>query len=247
MCPLYHVSNGYPKSSRARKGRPNTEVMLFKPIADLARWTRIALFGSAGFYALSAAALPSNLTQLDRLESQAMGQQVYIEATPSSDFAAVGFAAYVLTAIVFLIFFHRAYSNLAVLGPGEQRWKTGWSVGSWFIPFLNLFRPKQIANDIWRGSDGSAVPPVFNWWWAFFLVGGIAQYGYDKEVMTIAEAKTVVYVQALGEVLTIAAALTGAAVVKLVAERQHLRARLIADREQARFLAAPERIAPQAG
>jgi hypothetical protein len=221
--------------------------MPFKPVADLARWTRIALFACAGFYALSAAALPGNLAQLDRLEAeqQLMGQQVLIEAIPSSDFAAVGLAAFILTAIVFLVFFQRSYANLAVLGPGEQRWSAGWSVGSWFIPILNLFRPKQIANDIWRGSDGSSVPAVFHWWWAFFLLGGLAEYGYDKQIMTISEARTVAYVQAAGEVLTVAAALAGAAVVNVIARRQHLRAELIGDRQRADFLAAPERIATQ--
>ena len=223
--------------------------MPFKPVADLARWTRIALFACAGFYALSAAALPGNLAQLDRLEAeqQLIGQQMLIEATPSSDFASVGLAAFILTSIVFLFFFHRAYSNLTLLGPGEQRWSAGWSVGSWFIPILNLFRPKQIANDIWRGSDGSTVPAVFHWWWAFFLLGGLAEYGYGKQIMTISEARTVAYVQAAGEVLTAAAALAGAAVVSLIARRQKLRADLIGEREKAGFLAAPERIAPQAG
>jgi hypothetical protein len=221
----------------------------FKPVADLARWTRIALFACAAFYGLSAAQTPGNLAQLDRLEAEqhAMGQQVLIEATPSSDFAAIGFAAFILTSIVFLFFFHRAYSNLAVLGPDEQRWSAGWSVGSWFIPIFNLFRPKQMANDIWRGTDGSAVPPVFHWWWAFFLLGGFAEYGYGEQVMTIDQARTVVYVQTAGEMLTVAAALAGAAVVNLIARRQKLRADLIAEREKASFLAAPERIAPQAG
>ena len=41
-----------------------------------------------------------------------------------------------------------------------------------------------MANDIWRGSDGSPVPPVFHWWWAFFILGGLAEYGYGKEIMT---------------------------------------------------------------
>jgi hypothetical protein len=221
--------------------------MTFEPIADLARWTRIALFACAGFYALSAAALPGNLSALNQLEAQAMGQQVLIDRAPSSDFAAVGLAAFILTTIVFLFFFHRAYSNLAVLGPGEQRWSTGWSVGAWFIPFLCIFRPKQIANDIWRGSDGSAVPAIFNWWWAFWILGGAAQFGSEEQGVTIAEAKFLVIVEAVGESFIVAGALCAAAVVRLIARRQHLRAELIGDRQQASFLSSPERIAPQAG
>jgi hypothetical protein len=223
--------------------------MAFRPVADLARWTRIALFSCAAFYALSAAALPGNLAQLDRLEAeqQLIGQQILVDGTPSSDFAAVGFAAFILTSIVFLVFFHRAYSNLALLGPNEQRWTTGWAVGSWFIPILNLFRPKQIANDIWRGSDGSSVPALFHWWWAFWLLGGAASYGVEQRGVTISEARLLVVVEAIGESLIVVGALLAAAVVRLIARRQKLRADLIGEREKASFLAAPERIAPQAG
>jgi hypothetical protein len=222
-----------------------TEVMPpFTPLGTLARWTCIALYACAGFYALSAAALPGNLAQLDPVAEyeQATGETVHLQSTPSSDFAAIGLAAFVLTAILFLVFFHRAYSNLSTLAPAERRYSTGWAVGSWFIPILSLFRPKQIANDIWRGSDGSRVPPVFHWWWAFFLVGGIAFFGYDKEQVTVSEAKTVVFVQAAGEVILMGAALCAAAMVRLIARRQGLRADLMGERDRVRFLTAPERI-----
>jgi hypothetical protein len=221
--------------------------MTFKPVTDLARWTRIALFACAAFYAISAAALPGNLAQLNQLEAQAMGQQVLVDGTPSSDFASVGLSAFILTTIVFLFFFHRAYSNLAALGPTEQRWSTGWSVGSWFIPILNLFRPKQIANDIWRGSDGSSVPAIFNWWWAFWILGGAAHFGSEEQGMTIAQAKFLAIVEAIGESLIVVGALCAASVVKLIASRQQLRAQLIGDRQRESFLSSPERIAPQAG
>jgi hypothetical protein len=221
--------------------------MAFNPIADLARWTRIALFSCAAFYALSAAALPGNLNQLNQLEAQAMGQQILVDGTPNSDFAAVGLAAFILTTVVFLFFFHRAYSNLAVLGPDEQRWSPGWSVGSWFIPILNLFRPKQMANDIWRGSDGSNVPAIFNWWWAFWILGGAAHFGSEEQGMTIAQAKFIVVVEAIGESLIVVGALCAASVVKLIASRQQLRAQLISERQRETFLSSPERIAPQAG
>ena len=221
--------------------------MTFRPVADLARWTRIALFACAAFYAISAAALPGNLAQLNQLEAQAMGQPVLVDGTPSSDFASVGLSAFILTSIVFLFFFHRADSNLAVLGPSEQRWSTGWAVGSWFIPILNLFRPKQIANDIWRGSDGSSIPSVFTTWWAFWILGGAAHFGSEEQGITIEQARFNAIVEALGETLIVFGALCAASVVKLIASRQQLRAQLISERQRESFLSSPERIAPQAG
>ena len=48
-----------------------------------------------------------------------------------------------------------------LLEPAEARGRhlrygTGWAIGAWFIPIFNLFRPKQIANDIDRASAPDA-------------------------------------------------------------------------------------------
>jgi hypothetical protein len=56
------------------------------------------------------------------------------------------------TGIVFIAWFRRAYRNLDGLG-ASRRFGAGWSVGAWFVPFLNLVRPKQIADEIWAASD----------------------------------------------------------------------------------------------
>lgn len=88
-----------------------------------------------------------------------------------------------LAAVVFFIrWFRRAYTNLPSLGATNLRYQSWWTIGGWFIPIVNLFRPKQIANDIWRGSDpsrqpdqeqnweGAHVPALFQWWWALYLI-----------------------------------------------------------------------------
>src|SRR5215213_2684690 len=50
-----------------------------------------------------------------------------------------------------------------VLRCRDRRYGTGWALGSWFVPILNAWRPKQIINDIWHqsglscgGSHGSS-------------------------------------------------------------------------------------------
>ncbi len=74
--------------------------------------------------------------------------------------------------------FLRAYANGPALGLHDPRFGKGWAIGAWFVPILNLFRPKQIANDIWRGSDSALpahasdswynrpTPVLLAWWWA---------------------------------------------------------------------------------
>jgi hypothetical protein len=90
----------------------------------------------------------------------------------------------IVTGIIFLVWFHRLYKNMPNLGMGPLRYGTGWAIGAWFVPILNLFRPKQIMNDIWRASDGSfAYSPgsfagrdvslLVNAWWGMLLVSGL--------------------------------------------------------------------------
>jgi hypothetical protein len=89
-----------------------------------------------------------------------------------------------LTAILFLVWFFRAYRNLVRTGIEDLRYAPGWALGGWFIPFFNFVRPKQIANDIWKASasvgtvgperrDELGLPARVNWWWGLWLLGGV--------------------------------------------------------------------------
>ncbi|HVD41596.1 MAG TPA: DUF4328 domain-containing protein [Solirubrobacterales bacterium] len=88
-----------------------------------------------------------------------------------------------IAAGVFIAWFFRAYKNLHRLGVQGVRYGTGWAIGAWFIPIFGMIRPKQIANDVWRGSergiDVSAqwrqigIPRLLQWWWGLFLTQGL--------------------------------------------------------------------------
>jgi hypothetical protein len=83
---------------------------------------------------------------------------------------------------MFVVWLYRAYANLPHLGIDNLRFSRVWALTSWVIPVVNLWRPKQIINDIWRASDpsrsphdaalwrGKAVPGIFLLWWCA-LVG----------------------------------------------------------------------------
>jgi hypothetical protein len=83
----------------------------------------------------------------------------------------------------FIAWLKRAYTNLRALGVRNLRWGPGWTIGSWFVPLLNLVLPKQLVNDVWRGSDpeledsetwrDKPVPVLFALWWGAWIVGSI--------------------------------------------------------------------------
>ncbi|MEU7045376.1 DUF4328 domain-containing protein [Streptomyces varsoviensis] len=78
------------------------------------------------------------------------------------------------TGIVWAVWFRRTRLNAEVFAPGRHRYGSGWAAGAWFTPVVNLWFPKQIANDIWRASSpaGPYAPRgLLNAWWVVWIVG----------------------------------------------------------------------------
>lgn len=142
--------------------------------------------------------------------------------------------------IVFIRWFHRAYSNLPALGVPDRRYRMGWAVGGWFTPFVNWFRPKQIHNDVWRASDPALpwparrelwsqieVPRSHTAWWVAFLLSGLTGWlathlmfrATDLGALQLAAVGSVV-----ADLLTMVSAALVIHVVLAVTTRQQVRA-----------------------
>ena len=92
---------------------------------------------------------------------------------------------FVLTAIFFLMWIHRAHRNLPALGARGLKFTPNWAVGWFFVPFMNLVRPVQVVAEIWKASspgnntsDGTAwksarVSPIIWLWWVVWIIAGI--------------------------------------------------------------------------
>jgi hypothetical protein len=129
--------------------------------------------------AASIAALVSDLLEINLLDRVIAGEDVTdAEATANDNrqglVGLLQFVALVAGAIVFIRWLTAAYRNTDVVSPGTRRYGHGWAIGAWFVPFLNLWRPKQIVNDVWRagGRDASDAEPgaLLVWWWSAFVI-----------------------------------------------------------------------------
>jgi Domain of unknown function (DUF4328)/Septum formation len=163
---------------RQRRAPAYTPRPTYKPIAVRAHilrwWLWAGVLVDAGVTVL-------NAIHLSILDPDSFAGSAAVVA--SDERLAVGAAAVMATffvsAVLWLLWFHRAYRNVESFGTVSMRFGTGWAVGAWFVPILNWFRPKQIANDIWRGTDPQPPPawiqppvaPLVHWWWAAWLVG----------------------------------------------------------------------------
>ncbi|WP_372409048.1 DUF4328 domain-containing protein [Streptomyces luteireticuli] len=89
--------------------------------------------------------------------------------------------------------FRRVRLNAEALAPGSHRFGSGWAVGAWFTPVVNLWFPKQIADDIWRASApaGPQGPPrgLLDSWWVCGVLAG-AVNAVTTVAYALAEART---------------------------------------------------------
>lgn len=118
---------------------------------------------------------------LDLIAERPMPYEEVLSRDSQGWWAWIALSALQIAAIpAFMAWFFRAYSNLGRMGE-FHRYKPGWAIGCWFVPILNLFRPKQMMNDIWHATEPgtphdrsagqrSAVAFLITFWWLLFLV-----------------------------------------------------------------------------
>ncbi|HEX5620680.1 MAG TPA: DUF4328 domain-containing protein [Solirubrobacteraceae bacterium] len=133
--------------------------------------------------AISVAAVISDILYVGLVDRLLAGEDVSeAEAIAGDDrqsmMAVFQFGAWIAGAIVFIRWLHGAYKNVDVVARPERRYGHGWAIGAWFVPILNLWRPKQIVNDVWRagGRDSQDAEP--GWllliWWTAYIVSSFA-------------------------------------------------------------------------
>jgi hypothetical protein len=79
----------------------------------------------------------------------------------------------VITAIVFLTWVYRAHKNLDSLRVGALEYSHGWAVGWFFVPIMNIVRPKQVLDEIWEGSEAPGNSMITGVWWACWILSGV--------------------------------------------------------------------------
>lgn len=83
--------------------------------------------------------------------------------------------------ILFFKFLGRANHNATALGAEDISATPGWTIGYFFVPVVNLWRPYQILQEIWKASAPESGPwqnrpgsSLIGWWWALRLVDLVA-------------------------------------------------------------------------
>ena len=207
----------------------------FEPLAGRAA-AATAVFGL--LLVLDVIAVGSSLLEVQLLDRLAAGENVPDAQLESNDtrqgvIGIAQFGLFVACAVTFIRWLHRAYKNVDAISPPHRRYDTGWAIGSWFVPILNLFRPVQIVTDVWKSGQPpyARVPFWLGLWWAGWLVsnvlGRIAFGSLDADA-TLPELRQDSINYAISDGFDIPVLLLAILVIRVTTKRQESRAEAVA-------------------
>jgi len=186
-------------------------------------------------------ALANRISVTDDILNDRFSFDIVKRANDADDLVKAAGAIYLLVALVLLvlviIWTFRAMKNNEALGRTMPRFKPGWGIAGWLIPFANLVIPVLILQDLWRGSDpatargnaswrsnkGSA---LVGWYWAAFIVSNVVRLGatsnndseYTKQYFD--DLKSQDSRNLAGSAIAIAAAVLAILMFRRIAQRQ---------------------------
>ena len=139
-------------------------------------------------FSIKMASVFSNYFQYSLLQTAAHGGHISFESATINDIivrliAILNALAYIISGIVFIQWFRRAYYNLHQK-VDHLTFSDGWAAGSWFVPIITLFRPYNIMKELYEETDRflfhkhievreKLTTSILGWWWTLWIISGI--------------------------------------------------------------------------
>jgi hypothetical protein len=237
---LVSVGCGAPGAWSPRLGDVGRDIVtaVRSPASGTASLVLWLLAAGAALSAVAALSSFAEASILKRLIGGGFVPDTEIEASDSRQ-ALIGILQLTLgivSAIAFLVWTYGARKSLDALGVRGMRFSPRSSVGWFFVPIANLWKPYQAIAEIWRASDperdaGQAeswreapVPPLFLAWWGVFLIWGALDRVVLRTVLAVDPTPQQILdgsrLTALNDALGGVAALLAFVVVRIIARRQ---------------------------
>ena len=89
------------------------------------------------------------------------------------------FVTYLAGGVLFITWLFRAHRSDRMHGE-QLRHGSGWAIGGWFVPILNLVRPLQMVLDLRRGASGSPASALPVAWWLTYAGQWRGDHGRDR-------------------------------------------------------------------
>jgi len=157
----------------------------FKDPTGLTKWTKWFLYAQV---VIAVIAVVSSVLEYQLLTDFKYGvytsQELAIAAGEAND-ALQGIVGIlqliivVVSGILILKWIYRSNYNARQLGATEMAFTPGWSIGWYFIPIANLWKPYQAMKEIWKASsnpqswNSQSVSSLLPWWWFFWIISNM--------------------------------------------------------------------------
>ncbi|WP_433022708.1 DUF4328 domain-containing protein [Kribbella sp. CA-294648] len=139
----------------------------------------------------------------------------------------------VAAAVVFIVWLRRVRAIAERLTKAPHRHGRGWVVGSWFVPVIAFWYPKQIVDDVIAASDprtpphAEELPPlrlkVVTIWWATWIAGNVIEFadpGFFADQPSARDLLTQTLAITASSVLTVVCAVYAVRVIRLITDLQ---------------------------
>lgn len=176
--------------------------------------------------------LGSSYMQYDLIQAAMSGEGFTTDEANANDtretlVSVVYMLAMIISGITFIQWFRRAYYNL------HQRvdhlnHSEGWAAGAWFVPFLNLFRPYQIMQELYEETVEflgayeykdrvQLSTSILGVWWAVWVIKSVlgqVVFRMSRNVEEVSDILNVTIMSMVQHVLGIVAAFLVIRIIK---------------------------------
>lgn len=136
--------------------------------------------------------------------------------------------ALLVCGVLFIAWLYQAHHSDR-MDPSWQKRRSGWAIGGWFVPFVNLWFPFQVVSDLRRAARGDGGEPSYalQWgWWIAFLVSTLTSrisataYNSAEQVsdsdlpLYVDRLETAIVTETIAEVFSLVAAVLAIVLVR---------------------------------
>ena len=143
----------------------------FKDSTNLTQWVVWLLYG---YIALNAIALFTTMVEFQFLSQSSYSAVATIEDW-NNVFSIINLIVHTVLGVMVLTWTYRANYNARQIGATEMVFTPGWSIGWYFIPIANFWKPYNAMIEIWKASSNpqswqsQPTPVLLTWWWSLWI------------------------------------------------------------------------------
>lgn len=147
-------------------------------------------------------------------------------------------AIFAASAILTLRWIYRASCNCRELGATGMQFSPGWSVGWYFIPVFNFWKPYQAMKEIWQASANpriwshGAAPGLLLAWWFSWLVSSVLWNASSNATLSADDLPKAIAASVVAQLSALASILSCIALLSVV--------KRVYAMQKSQFLALPD-------